>query len=66
MHPPSQYLLPCHLHSAAMRRADNNRPHWYILSGSWANTNAGNPEFANIDYRLPSGFSCPNGCVLQM
>lgn len=49
-----------------MHRADNNRPHWYILSGSWAGTNAGNAEFANIDYRLPSGFSCPNGCVLQM
>ncbi|WIA28065.1 hypothetical protein OEZ86_010650 [Tetradesmus obliquus] len=47
-------------------RADNGKPHWYILTGSWEGTNAGRPEFANIDLRLPAGFSCPGGCVLQM
>uniref|UniRef100_A0A383WNU1 Uncharacterized protein n=1 Tax=Tetradesmus obliquus TaxID=3088 RepID=A0A383WNU1_TETOB len=42
-------------------RADTGRPHWYILTGSF-----GTPGSAAIDLRLPSGFSCPNGCVLQM
>ncbi|WIA36814.1 hypothetical protein OEZ86_008069 [Tetradesmus obliquus] len=42
-------------------RADTGRPYWYILTGSF-----GTPGSAAIDLRLPSGFSCTNGCVLQM
>ncbi|WIA36822.1 hypothetical protein OEZ86_008086 [Tetradesmus obliquus] len=47
-------------------RADNGRPHWYITQGSFESTRNGNPETAEFDLRLPSGFSCPGGCVLQM
>uniref|UniRef100_A0A383VKB0 Uncharacterized protein n=1 Tax=Tetradesmus obliquus TaxID=3088 RepID=A0A383VKB0_TETOB len=49
-----------------MFMADGRGPHWYILTGSWAGTNAGRPETASFDLSLPSGFSCPGGCVLQM
>ncbi|WIA16618.1 hypothetical protein OEZ85_013285 [Tetradesmus obliquus] len=49
-----------------LQRADGRGPHWYILTGSWAGTNAGRPETASFDLSLPSGISCPNGCVLQM
>lgn len=59
-------VAECVLLSFAACRADNNKPNWYILTGSWANTNAGNPEFASYDIRLPAGFSCTTGCVLQM
>jgi hypothetical protein len=43
------------------RRADNNRPHWYITQGSF-----GTISTFEMDYRLPQGFTCPNGCTLQM
>jgi hypothetical protein len=54
-------LWSCPLLLAATR-ADNGRPHWYLLTGDF-NVNGVVQE---MDYRLPAGFSCPNGCVLQM
>lgn len=50
------------------RRADNNKPHYYILTGSFDNTVINRvPEFPVMpSYKLPDGFTCPNGCVLQV
>jgi hypothetical protein len=43
-------------------RADNGCPFWYLLTGDF-NVNGVPVE---MEYRLPAGFTCPNGCVLQM
>jgi len=44
-----------------MHRADNNKPHWYILTGKWGDP----PVNMQMSYKLPAGFSCPNGCTIQ-
>ena len=37
----------------------------YILSGNWKETNVTNLQYFTAAYRLPTGVSCPDGCVLQ-
>jgi hypothetical protein len=46
----------------AASRADNDRPFWYLLTGDF-NVNG---QVVEMEYRLPAGFTCPDGCVLQM
>eukprot|EP00775_Hariotina_reticulata_P006044 gene6044-6282_t len=47
-------------------RADNNKPHWYITTGKWSSpTTPPPPTTISMDYRLPAGFTCPNGCTIQ-
>ncbi len=41
-----------------LKRADNNKAYWYILSG-------GENQELKLDYKLPAGVTCPNGCMLQ-
>lgn len=45
-------------------RADNNRPNFFILTGSWQATQT-TPEWHTLTYRLPAGLTCTR-CVLQL
>lgn len=46
-------------------RADGNGLFWYLLTGSFNSQSSTNPQTISVSYKLPSGLSCPNGCMLQ-
>jgi len=45
-------------------RADNGQREYYILTGRF-DANVPVNEVAVLQYRLPAGFACPNGCTIQ-